>query len=366
MSAVISLIWPPTYVAGTFLLPAGVEKKITGEEELFSQLGSFGETYSTFMRVRRNFILNFIVRSRRMSDLLSKRFGLEDVYRVKTGEEVRKELRKRTSLEVRDEGVVVLRVEDRDPVRVKELVDEYTKNLDSLLVELTIENAEATKRFLEDELIRRERYAARADSAMRVFQEKHGAYDIEEQSRAAMEVATVMNARLYMLRIEQQLLAMTMMSGNPLLDRVSREIEELEEQLSSVKESGTELFPPLSSIPVLAVGYGRLLSEQRLQSFALAYIRTRLVDADISVNKRVNVLSVIDPPVVPERRTWPKRKQIVLVSTFAVFFWICFGLVVRDKWKEGAFRVDYRGSDFTGGEGTSGGGRGDGEGGAGR
>ena len=75
-----------------------------------------------------------------------------------------------------------------------------------------------------------------------------------------------------------------------------------------------------------------------MQEFVLGYLRLRLADAQISANNHVNVLKIVDPPAAPEQRSWPKRKQIVMISTAAAFFWGCFFMIVRDRWKEGAFR----------------------------
>jgi uncharacterized protein involved in exopolysaccharide biosynthesis len=65
----------------------------------------------------------------------------------------------------------------------------------------------------------------------------------------------------------------------------------------------------------------------------------KLADAQILANSHVSTLRILDPPVIPEKRVWPKRKQIVLISTGAAFFWSGFFLLVRERIREGTFHL---------------------------
>lgn len=338
VSAVISLVIPPLYVSSAAFLPVGVEKEITGRKGFFSQLGAFGEAYGTFLRMRRNYVIDFIIRSRRMSDLLDARFDLQRVYGARGSLEVREELRKRTSVVVRDEGVIVVAVEDRNPELAKVLVDAYVRSVDSLLVEFTVEHAVDKRDFLTAEVSRRERRVAAADSALKVFLDEHGVFDIEQQARAAILIAARIEVTRNAVRLEKEMLETTLLPGSPELERAKRMLEKLEEEIATISAgSGSELFPSLREVPDLASEYLRLYEELKMQEFALAFVRLKLEDEEIMANREVSVIRVIDPPFVPEKRVWPKRKQIVMISTCAVFFWVCFGLIVWERWREGAF-----------------------------
>ncbi len=338
VSAVISLVIPARYVSSVAFLPVGVEQEITGRKGFFSQLGAFGETYGTFLRMRRNFVIDFIIRSRRMSDLLDARYDLQRAYGVRGSVEVREELRKRTSVVVRDEGVIVVGVEDRDPERAKVLVEAYVRGADSLLIEFNIEHAVDKREFLMAEVARRQRRVAVADSVLRAFLDEHGVFDIEQQALAAIRIAARLEVRRNAVRLEKELLEMTLLPGSLELERAERMLEKLGEGIATARAgSGSELFPSLHEVPDLASEYLRLYEELKMQEFALAFIHLKLEDEEIMANREVSVIRIIDPPFVPEKRVWPKRKQIVMISTCAVFIWVCFGLIVWERWREGAF-----------------------------
>jgi uncharacterized protein involved in exopolysaccharide biosynthesis len=180
---------------------------------------------------------------------------------------------------------------------------------------------------------RRRHRIAKADSALKEFLNEHGIFEIKQQASAAIRIAAGLAAQRNLVRMEREMLAMTLKPGSPELVRAERMLEMLERQIVEVREGdGSEFFPSWQDVPGLASEYMRLYEELKMQEFALAYVRLKLEDEAILANRDVNVIRVIDPPFVPQKRVWPKRKQIVLVSTFAVFFWVCFGLIVRERW----------------------------------
>jgi uncharacterized protein involved in exopolysaccharide biosynthesis len=73
------------------------------------------------------------------------------------------------------------------------------------------------------------------------------------------------------------------------------------------------------------------LSERKMQEFLLAYLRLRLADAEMTANSRTSALKVFDPPSAPDRRSWPKRGRIVMVSTAAAFFWASFFVTLIER-----------------------------------
>lgn len=334
VSAVVSLLIPPRYVSYASILPLGVEKDISGLRDFFSSLGEFGEISATLLRARKNLVIDNIIRSMHMSVLMDGRFDLATVYGERDREGIQKRLKEQTGVVLKDEGVLVLSVEDESPGRAKEMLEAYIENLDTILVDLVLENAGKRRIFLLEEIERREKRIEEADSALQRFQVEHGLYDIEEQARAALMVAAALSARQSMLEVERELLEMTLKRGSPELEALGSELDLIEGQLSGMRkgmERGQSLFPPLNDFPGLASEYARLLAERKLQEFVIMYLSLQLEDARLSSNRRGGVLKVIDPPFVPERRVWPKRKQIVMVSTLAALFWVTFILLVAES-----------------------------------
>ncbi len=339
LSVAVSLVIPPRYISSVAFIPSGVEKELTGSGGFFKGLGSLGDTYSTLIRVRNNLVIDFIIRSRRMSGLLAGRFDLERIYGASNLDEACKKLRDRTSVVVRDEGVIVLAVEDRDPVRARDMAGAYIEFTDSIMTDLSIRNLEEKRSFLEKEVVVRKAKLANADSAISRFMNERGLFEIQSQAFAAFEVISGLSARKSMLEIEKELLEMSLTEESPELEKLDSELLKLRAKMNSFIEGDEReiIFPPLKDMPGLVSEYLALTGERMMQEFALAFLQVKLADAAVTSSMRTGVIRVIDPPFVPQIRAWPKRKQIVMVMTVASFFWACFVILLREQIRGGRF-----------------------------
>jgi capsule polysaccharide export protein KpsE/RkpR len=335
ISAVVSVLLPPRFVASTMFAPAGVEKDLTNLREFFAPMGSFGESFAAYLRARKNYLIDSIIRSRRMSDLIDARFDLRRMYGVTDPDEARRKLGEHTAVVIKDEGVIVLSVADRDRERAIAITGEYLAQLDTILFDLVVENSRDQMHFLKGEVSRRERTLATADSLIGSYLGQFGLYQMEEQVRVMLDIVSDLSSRLSIIDVEKRLLEMTMKPGSDDLERVGFEWNQLRNQLLLLRETGAEpnLFPPFKKLPEISTHYAQFMSERRMQEFMLAYLRMRLADADVTANSRQSALKVLDPPSAPDRRSWPKRKQIVLVSTAAAFFWASYFMVLYERRK---------------------------------
>ncbi|MFA4948262.1 MAG: hypothetical protein WC674_07125 [Candidatus Krumholzibacteriia bacterium] len=333
ISAAVSILLPSRFVASTMFAPTGVEKDLTNLKEFFAPMGSFGESFAGYLRARKNYLIDYLIRSRRMSDLIDARFDLRRVYGVTDRDEAWRKLGENTAVVIKDEGVIVLIVEDRDRERAIAIAEEYLAQLDTILLDLVVENSRDRMQFLNGEVARRERALAVADSLIGSYLGRYGMYEMEGQVRVMLDIVSNLSSRLSILDVEKRLLEMTMKPGSDNLDRVEFEWNQLRNQLLLLRETGAEpnLFPPFKKLPEISTRYMQFMSERRMQEFMLAYLRLRLADAEVTANSRMSALKVLDPPSAPERRSWPKRKQIVLVSTAAAFFWASFFMVLGER-----------------------------------
>jgi len=335
ISAAVSILLPPTFVASTMFAPAGVEKDLTNLKEFFAPMGSFGESFAAYLRARKNYLIDYIIRSRKMSDLIDARFDLRRMYGVTDRDEARRKLRQHTAVVIKNEGVIVLSVADRDRERAIAITEEYLVQLDGIILDLVVENSRDQMQFLHSEVARRERAVSVADSLIGNYLGQYGLYEMEEQVRVMLDIVSDLSSRLSVLDVEKRLLELTMKPGSDDLKRVEFEWNQMRNQLLLLRETGAEpnLFPPFKKLPEISTRYMQFMGERRMQEFMLAYLRLRLADAEVTANSRMSALKVLDPPSAPDRRSWPKRKQIVLVSTAAAFFWGSFFMVLDERRK---------------------------------
>jgi uncharacterized protein involved in exopolysaccharide biosynthesis len=108
-----------------------------------------------------------ILRSRSIADAIIERFNLGEVYKVKDSNSVvRQILKKRTAIQVTDEGIVTITVEDRSPRLAAELANAYVEELDRQNKRLFVGQAASKKIFLENRIKEIEQELSRIDNLL--------------------------------------------------------------------------------------------------------------------------------------------------------------------------------------------------------
>lgn len=341
LSAVASLVLPPRYQSSCSFMTLGVARDVTALREFFAPLGAFGESYAMFLRAQKNYVIDSFLRSDRVTTQIVRRFGLVEAYGAKNEIDAARKLRRNTRVVIKDEGVILMSVEDRDAARAAGIAEAYLGILDSLILDLAVQNAGETVDFMEREIERLQGEIAVSDSLLVAYLRLHGMYDVNGQVRAMLDVISSVSARLSVVDVERRMRETTMRPGNAALEQTKLEWNKLREQLVALRDEGPEpaLFPSFRKLPEITAGYVNLMSRRRVQEFVLAYLRVRLADARIVAGSRVTTLRVIDRPVAPERRSWPKRKQIVLFSAVAGFLWVSLGVLVRERLRDGTLSL---------------------------
>ncbi len=337
VSAAVSLVLPARYVSSTAFMTLGVAQDVTALRDFFAAFGEFGDSYAMLLRGQKNLIIDSFLRSDRVTDVIVRRHDLMRLYGTEDAEEARRKLRRNTRITIGDEGVIFLSVEDGSAVRAQAMAASYLSVLDSLIMSLMMQNAGESVRFFGEEIERVEGEIAVSDSLLGDYLREHGLYNVEEQMRAMLDIVEIVSARLSIVDLEKRILETTMNPGTPAYEQTKLEWDKLREQLLMLRDTGAEpgIFPSFKELPAITAGYVRIVSKRRVQEFVLAFLRLKLAEARMASAGGIGTLRIIDPPAVPERRSWPRRKQIVVVSTAAAFFWAVLGLLVRERARDG-------------------------------
>lgn len=337
VSSGVSLVIPAKYVSSTAFMTLGVAREITSLRDYFAAFGEFGESFAILLRGQKNLVIDSFLRSDGVTGPIVERFDLVQAYGVGDAEQARKRLRRNTRVEIRDEGVIYMSVEDRSAERAYSITEAYLALLDSALHDLGVRNARESVKYLEREIEHAEQEIAVSDSVLCDYLRKHGMYDVDEQLKAMLNVVTSLSERLSFVDLEKRMLESSINPGMPDYERINLEWKKLREQLLVLREHGAEpsLFPSFKELPAITAGYVHLVSKRKIQEFVLGYLRVRLAEARVASQSDTGTLRIIDPPRIPEKRAWPKRKQIVLFSTAAAFFWILLLLLLRERIRDG-------------------------------
>ncbi|HMZ56373.1 MAG: hypothetical protein KF854_09395 [Nitrospira sp.] len=335
---VSTLVLPKRYESTATLLPQLDSKESGGLAALLTATGAGGMAQNLGatlpnMPTTPTDVFVAILKSRVMADEVIAKFGLMALYDERTMHDTRAELAERVRIAVSKEKVIKVTVEDTDPQRAADIAAHFVAGLDRLNRTLNVSKAGQNRAFLERRLNETMDTMAKAEEALRDFQAKNKAVAVEAQSKAMIEAAALIQGQITAQEVQLQVMEGYLSPDNPDLSRVRSSIEELRKQLGLMESgkgskgapAGGRLHPAMVTVPDLALQYGRLLRELKVQETLYALLTSQYEQAKITEARDTPTVQVLDPPVPADKQTKPRP---VLYTAAAGLAGLCLATVL--------------------------------------
>jgi capsule polysaccharide export protein KpsE/RkpR len=323
-------IMPPSNSSGpTAMLAALAGRALGGASGLSSLAGSLlGGNNTTPLFVE-------LLRSGTVTGHLMDRFHLQSTYHKRYRADTAKYLARHTTItDDKKSGVITIIVEDTDPRRARDLTQGYLDELNLLVTHTSTSSAHQERVFIERRLQKVKADLEQAQQQMSEFSSTHGTVDIKEQGRAMVDAASKLQAQMILEQANLTSLRQIYGDGNVRVRATQARIGVLQNQLTKISGSsaplsvgetgsdeqhstltGSDLYPPLRQLPRLAVPYANLYREVRVQETVFELLTQQYELARIQEAKDVPVVSVIDSPGIPEKKSFPPRLLLTLLLT---------------------------------------------------
>ena len=339
-SVIISLLIPNKYTAtSSFISPkkkGGVFGDIAGFSSTIKDLSkTLGGRLGTVTDEAYNYLV--ILQSRTASEKVIKKFNLREVYEIdkdKPYEDVIKELESNVDFNIEDEGNIVISVTDEVPKRSSEMANYYVQIVNEMSVELGVTESRNNRQFIEKRFIQAQTDIANIEDSLENFSRKYNVMALEEQMKAAIEVAAKVKAELEIAKLEQTILLRNYGEDSPIVKDASLKVSELNNQLANLKfgedknlKSSLNLFVPFEKVPETGVMYVRLMRDYEIQNKLLEFIYPIYEQARIEEQKDMPVVLVVDEAISPQKKSSPKRTLIV-IGAFLISFFFSLGYVL--------------------------------------
>ncbi|MGB2943762.1 MAG: GNVR domain-containing protein, partial [Nitrospira sp.] len=274
-----------------------------------------------------------ILKSRVMADEAIAKFGLMAVYHERTMHDTRVELAERVRVTVSKEKVIKVTVEDADPQRAADIAAYFVSSLDRLNRTLNVSKASYNRAFIERRLAETQTGLVKTEEALRDFQRNNKAVAVEAQSKAMIEAAAMIQGQITGYEVQLQVMSAYLSPDNPDLSRVRSSIEELKKQLALLEfgkgakgaSPGDRLHPAMVTVPDLALQYGRLLRELKVQETLYALLTSQYEQAKITEARDTPTVQVLDPPVPADKQIKPR---VVFNTAVAGLLGACLAIIL--------------------------------------
>ena len=320
VSMAIAFLIPPEYTAEAVILtPQQAQPSLSAMAQLagggaglpgLSLLAGFGLRNPADLYVG-------ILESRTIADALITRFNLKQVYNDKYTQRARKHLARRTTIKAGKDTLIHIQVDDRDPKRAAQLANAYVEELSSRNATVALTEASQRRLFFEAQVAQEKDLLARAEIALRDTEQVTGLVVPSGQAEALVRSTAQLHAEI--LSREAQLAGMRtyVADDNPRLQTVEHELATLRSELAKL-ESGEHLAGtpevPVGKLPQAGLEYLRKYRDVKYHESLYEALAKQYEAARLDEAKAAPLVQVIDNAVIPERKSWPPRLLIVLMS----------------------------------------------------
>jgi len=346
---VVSFLLPKIYESTATLLPQLESNNGVGLGALFASGAASSAAQSLGISLPGSpatptDVFTAMLKSRIMADDIIRRFDLMEHYETKTMHDARGSLEGATRIVVTKEKVIKVAVEDKDPQLASDIANFYVSNLDRLNQTLSVSKARENRKFIEQRVAETQTALVKVEDALKEFQTQNRTVAIEAQSKAMIEATAMIQAQIMAQEVQLQVMGSYLSSNNPEIARVQSSISELRKQLQIMEtgKSGKErlpgdrLRPAITSVPTLALEYGRLARDLKVQETLYALLISQYEQAKLTEARDTPTVQVLDPAIPAERKSRPKILLNVLIagilSLFVGLFW-AFVRGALDRWK---------------------------------
>ena len=277
-----------------------------------------------------------MLKSRIMADDVIQQFNLMERYEEKTMQGTRLALEGTTRIVVTKEKVLKITVENKDPQLASDIANFYVSNLDRLNQTLSVSKARENRKFVEQRLAETQVALVKVENALKEFQTQNRTVGIEAQSKAMIEAAATIQAQIMAQEVQLQVMRSYLSPDNPDVARVQSSINELRKQLQIMESGkagkdrlpGERLRPAITSVPALALEYGRLARDLKVQETLYALLISQYEQAKLKEARDTPTVQVLDPAIPAERKSRPKISFNLLIagmlSLLIGIFWAFF------------------------------------------
>ena len=332
VTTIISLCLPSRYTAEASLLPP---KQSSISSSMLSQLSGQGLAAlagASLGATNQNETYTAMFRSQTVEDAMIKRFDLLTLYRVNKLSDARKIFEKRsTAVSGLKDGIIRVTVEGPSPGQAALMTNAYVEEFQKLASGVATTEAGQRRLFFDQQLEETKNHLADAEQDLKKTELTTGMVQPDSQSRAMIESAAAIQAQIAVKEVQIRALLSSETKENPDVIVAEQQLDTLRSQLAQFTgntSSESNLFVPKGKVPAAALDYVRKLREVKYQETIFQALASQFELAKLDEAKQGAVFQVIDPAIPPDKRSYPQRVLLVLItSTLAfllasIFIWV--------------------------------------------
>lgn len=255
------------------------------------------------------------------------KFGLMKYYGREDGDydKAAKALSNDFSFGPDEHGMLEISLINKDPVLAATVVNYLIPYLDSVNIQLNIQQAVNNRDFLERRYQKVLTDLRESEDILHKMQQKYHIFSIPAQFEAAVKMIAELEGRLMESEIKLQYAKSNIGIESPLYINTLAEVEALKKKLKEAKSddktsSKSDILAPYKIAPEIALEYMRRYREVDIQNKLLEVILPVYEQTKFEVQKSIPAILPLERAAPPKLKEYPKRTFIILSVAFIALF----------------------------------------------
>jgi uncharacterized protein involved in exopolysaccharide biosynthesis len=314
-----SFLITPTFTATTTLLPPQQQQSIASSA--LASLGSLAGLTGASPKSPADEYVS-LMQSVTVSDRMIDRFKLMELYHAKYRRNARQKLTANTQITIgKKDGMINVVVEDTDPTRAASMANQYVEELRRMTSVLAVSEAQQRRMFFEKQVQDTKQKLIAAQSALQDSGFTAGA--MKAEPRAAADEYARIRADMTAADVRLQTLRNSMTESSAEVQQQAATLQALRAKVAQLEQSSK----PNSSDPDYVSKY----REYKYQEAFFDMMAKQYEIARVDESREGALIQVVDPALVPEDRSWPRRSFVAGGVTLVAAFMLALWLVLRDR-----------------------------------
>ncbi|MGC9292488.1 MAG: GumC family protein [Acidobacteriaceae bacterium] len=333
----LTLMMRPTFTATAVMMPPQQSKSPLDQLGGLAALAGGGGGAAAALGLKNPADLYIgLLESESIADGLIQRFHLMQVYKAKKLSAARKALKGNTKIVSEKSGLISIAVEDHDPVRAAAIANAYIDGLHELMGHLAVTEAGQRRLFFEEQLEQEKNKLADAEVALEQTEQKTGIIQPAGQAEAAITTIAQMRAQIASSQVQLQALETSATPENPEVVRLQTQIAGLESQLADFERGNPgvagalgDVEIPTSKVPAASLEYIRKMRDVRYHETLFEMLARQFEIAKVDEAKAGEIVQVVDPALVPDKKSWPPRALLTILAGFLGVLFASFWVILQ-------------------------------------
>jgi tyrosine-protein kinase Etk/Wzc len=341
ITAIISLVMPPVFMAETKILPPQQSSGMRSQLMELSQLGAAIGIGGGGLRNPADMYIGML-KSRPVLDRIIERFDLMNLYHKQYYQDARMTVLKKLVVKYdKKSTIITLNVNDKNPQLAADMANAFVEELKALNKGLAVSEAAQRRLFFEEQLKDTKEALMKSEEEMKTFQEKTGAIKMDAQAHSIISGISQARAQIAAKEVQIRVMRTYSTPQNPDVQRAVEELKGLQAQLAQLesRNGGNSSVSSTGGVTSAGIEYVRKMRDVKFNEILYNLLLKQYEAAKLDEARDATVIQIIEKAVPPEKRIKPKRRNMVIIAIFLGFF-VSIGVVFFIEYREKVRRED--------------------------